>query len=291
MIRIGDFSRLSRVSVKTLRYYDELGLIKPAHVDQFTGYRYYSEDQFIRLNRVLALRDLGFSLEQIGQLVDTGLSGDEVRGMLLLRRSEIEGRVAAEAGRLARIEAWLSQLAREDVMSEYDVVIKRVEAMKVASLRGVVPTPPEQGLLWCRLEDYLKEHGIRPSGPCLTLYYDEEQKEQDWDIEVCEPIAEDISGSADVKVQVLPALETLACTVHHGSFVTIGEAYRALEDWVRANGYSIAGPLREVYLRDATPEADPERRESGIYASQTDPGTITEVQFPVSKVGARPDRA
>ena len=126
MIKIGDFSRLSQVSVKTLRYYDEVGLLKPVEVDRFTGYRYYSFDQLPRLNRVLALKDLGFSLEQIAQALDEGLTPDQLRGMLRLKRAEIQQRVEEEQERLARVEARLRQIEQEAMMSNYDVVIKKV---------------------------------------------------------------------------------------------------------------------------------------------------------------------
>src|SRR4051794_4186310 len=99
MMRIGDFSRLSRVSVKTLRYYDEMGLIKPARVDQFTGYRYYEYDQYPRINHVLALRAHGFSLERIRQVLDSGLSMEQLKAMLQLQRGEIEQRIGEEQGR------------------------------------------------------------------------------------------------------------------------------------------------------------------------------------------------
>ena len=151
MIRIGDFSKLSRVSVKTLRFYDEMGLLKPIEVDRFTGYRYYEFDQLPRLYRILALKDLGFSLEEIGRLLEGDLSAEQMRGMLKLRQAEIRQRVEEEAGRLERVELWLRQIEQEDSMSKYDVVIKKIEPIKVASVRGVVPTPPDQRSLWDEL--------------------------------------------------------------------------------------------------------------------------------------------
>src|SRR5512134_2583878 len=102
MIRIGDFSRLSRVSIKTLRFYDEMGLLKPVSVDRFTGYRYYEFDQLPRLYRILAFKDLGFSLEEIGCLLEEELSAEQMRGMLKLRQMEIRQRVEEEAARLER---------------------------------------------------------------------------------------------------------------------------------------------------------------------------------------------
>ena len=281
MIRIGDFSKLSRVSVKTLRYYDEMGLLKPTRVDTFTGYRLYEYSQLSVLHRILALKDLGFSLEEIGRLLDDGLSVEQMRGMLKLRQTEARQRLREEAERLERIESQLRQIEQEDQMSKYDVVIKSADEMKIASVRDVVPTPPDQRVLWQELGGYLTRHQARTTGVCFTLYHDDEYKEHDWDVEVCEPIAGDLVEArlapgvlADerVKVRTLPAVETLACTIHNGPFVTIGEAYNAIGKWITDNGYRIVGPGREIYLHEAE------------NISQTDPSTVTEIQFPVQKI-------
>lgn len=271
MIRIGDFSQLSRVPIKTLRYYDEVGLLKPVRVDDFTGYRYYEHEQIARLNRILALKDLGFSLEQIGQLLDAGLSSEQMRGMLILRQSEIRQRVQEEAERLARVEARLRQIEQENEMSKYDVVVKHVDAIRIASVRGVVPTPPDQGSLWGELGQMLAKQGIKPVGACLSLYHDEEHKERDWDIEVCEPVAGDVTASVGMNVYELPAAPSMVCAIHHGPFQALNQAYDALTKWIDENGYRISGPIREVYLRPSDND------------SQNDPNTVTEIQVPVTK--------
>jgi DNA-binding transcriptional MerR regulator len=272
MIRIGDFSKLSRVSIKTLRFYDEMDLLKPVGVDHFTGYRYYEFNQLPRLHRILALKDLGFSLDEIGRLLEGDLPAEQMRGMLKLRQAEIRQTVREEAGRLERVDLWLRQIEQEDNMSKYDVVIKKVESIQVASVRGVVPTPPEQGGLWTELEGYLAGKHVRPQGPCFSLYHDSEHKEHDWDVEVCEPIQGGLAPGGKVKVHRLPAVETMACTVHAGPFMTIGEAYDAILKWVDENGYQVTGPGREVYLQESKPAGN-----------QNDPGTVTEIQFPVAK--------
>ena len=115
---------------------------------RFTGYRYYAVEQLLRLNRILALKDLGFSLEEIGQLLADDLTPEQMRGMLKLRQAEIRERVREETQRLERVERRLRQIEMEEPMSNYDVVVKPVEALHVASIRDIVPTPPEQGRLW-----------------------------------------------------------------------------------------------------------------------------------------------
>ena len=157
----------------------------------------------------------------------------------------------------------------------------RQTKFKVASVRDVVPTPPEQGPLWQELDGYLALQRVHPVGACFTMYYDDEFKERDWDVEVCEPIDAELgestlapgaSAGERIKVKVLPAVDSLACTIHHGPFVTIGEAYNAIGQWITDNGYRITGPCREFYLKPSKNN------------SQTDPNTVTEIQFPVEKI-------
>lgn len=272
MIRIGDFSKFSRVSVKALRYYDEMGLLKPVEVDRFTGYRYYDFEQLPRLYRILALKDLGFSLEEIGHLLEGGLPAEQMRGMLKLRQAEIRQRVAEEAERLERVELWLRQIEKENSMSKYDVVIKKIEPLKVASVRGIVPTPPDQGSLWGELMDYLNQQKARMMGPPQAIYHDPDFREIDLDVEVCMPIAEDMPASERVNIYSLPAVETMACVVHAGPFATLSDAYDALGKWIGDNGYYITGPARELNLRLPEKPGD-----------QNDPNTLNEIQFPVEK--------
>ena len=280
MIRIGDFSKLGLVSVKTLCYYDELGLLKPVEVDRFTGYRMYEYHQLLRLHRILALKDLGFSLEEIGQLLSENVTPEQLRGMLKLRRAEARQKVREEAERLDRVEARLKQIEQEDSVSKYDVVLKRIEPLKVASVRGVVPTPPEQGVLWEELGQYLGREHARFSGPCITLYHDDEYKERDWDLEVCQPVESDVKEAGRVKMRTLPAMEMMACTLHRGPFTSINEAYDAIIKWIDANGYRVRGPAREVLLQ--APAENPGG--GAVKASQADPETLVGVQFPVEKI-------
>src|SRR5690349_5912834 len=174
MIKIGDFARLGQVSIVTLRHYDEIGLLKPASVDTFTGYRYYSVAQLPRLNRILALKDLGFSLDQI-ELVLRGLTLEQLRGMLKLRHAEVEQQVAHEQGRLARIATRLRQIESEDHMPNYDVVLKTVPPQLIASRRVIIPTndqvPAYLNPAFAEAYSHLKQHGAKEAGPCLAMWH------------------------------------------------------------------------------------------------------------------------
>src|SRR3954449_11144857 len=132
MIRIGEFSKLAQVPIGTLRYYDQVGLLKPVEVDRYTGYRYYSVSQLPRLNRILALKGLGFSLEQIGVVLAEGLTLEQMRGMLRLRHAQISQQLVDMQNQLVEVEVRLQQIEREEQLSTYDVILKQVEPQLVA---------------------------------------------------------------------------------------------------------------------------------------------------------------
>ena len=269
MFKIGEFSRFSQVTVKTLRYYDKIGLLRPAEVDRFTGYRYYSASQLPRLNRILALKDLGLSLEQIGQLLKNDLTPDQIRGMLRLKQVEIEAQVQEEQARLVRVERRLRRIEQEEAMPTQEIVIKKIPAQSVASVRDTVSIGG-LGQLFGEVFGYLGQRGIGPVGPPVGIYHDKEFREDAVDAEVAVPVAGSVPEGERVKGRELPGAEQMACLVHEGSYETVGGTYGQLMKWVEANGYRVTGPCREVYLQGP---------ESG-----SDPSTyVTEIQFPVEK--------
>lgn len=277
MLKISEFSRLTQVPVKTLRYYDDIGLLKPHSVDAFTGYRYYSAEQLPRLNRILVLKLLGFSLEQVRDVLDEGLTAEQIRGMLRLKRAELQQQLEHDQMRLMYVEAKIYQIEQEHKMSEYDVIVKSVEPFPVASIREVAPSMQEIGLTLNRIFDelmvYINTNGGRmsdkPEHCGITLYHDEEMQETNIHVEAALGIVGALKPSDRVNVYTMPALESAASTVHHGSFVSLGNAYDAVTRWIDANGYEIVGPAREINLQ---------------YDRNGDPNKyVTEIQFPVRK--------
>jgi effector-binding domain-containing protein len=271
MIRIGDFSKLSQVSIKTLRYYDEMGLFKPINVDRFTGYRYYSASQLPRLNRILALRDLSLSLDQIAQVLDEGVSPEQLRGMLRLKRAELQQHIAGEQARLARVEARLNTIDLEDTMPDYDVVIKQIEPQLVAGVRDTLSSYPEVGRLLEEVYGHLARQGV--NGLDLVgaaIWHDDEFKTSDIDGEAVVYLKQSIPEGEQVKVYELPAA-TMASVVHKGAYNTFNRAYEAIGRWIETNGYKIVGPNREIYLYCTEP------------VRQDDDSYVTEIQFPVAK--------
>ena len=277
MLRIGEFSRLARVSVKALRLYDRLGLLEPARTDALSGYRYYSGEQLPRLNAILALKDLGLSLDQVGRLLDEGLTEAQVRAMLEARRDEVERALRAEQERLARVEARLRRMDKEGgVPGGYEVVLKAIGAQRVASVRETLPAYSEVGRLFGELRAYAELHGVRPSA-WLSVWHDREYRDEDADGEAAFVAEGPLPEDGRVRESLLPAVERMAATVHHGPFDTIGGAYAALLGWVEENGYRVAGPNREVYLRGGDEQGNPDY--------------VTEIQFPVEKAQGREEPA
>ena len=133
MYGIGTLARLAQVSVRTLRHYDELGLLKPAQVDPLSGYRYYTPDQVLALHRILVLRDLGVPLSEIAQLINDDVTVEQLRGILLLRKAEARARLAGQSEQLMKVELRLAQL-EEDSVANYEVIVKRVRHSAVVAL-------------------------------------------------------------------------------------------------------------------------------------------------------------
>jgi DNA-binding transcriptional MerR regulator len=278
MLKISDFSKLSLVSVKALRYYDERGLLKPARVDPSTGYRFYSASQLTRLNRILAMKDMGLDLSQIAFLLDQEPTPDQIRGMLRLKQVELHQQLAEGQAQLTRIEVWLQAFEQEALMPAYDIVLKKIAPLRVAQARGMAAKmeQPELGItlgrLFAEVMGTLTGQGATIVGPGITLYYDAEYREQDIDVGACLAFTGELRETEQVKEVELPAVEMMASVIHHGSFTIMHQAYHAILGWIEANGYRVNGPNRELNL-----EFEPGGDESKF---------VTEIQFPVEKAEA-----
>jgi DNA-binding transcriptional MerR regulator/predicted transcriptional regulator YdeE len=262
-----------------LRYYDQVGLLKPIEVDRFTGYRYYAASQLPRLHRILALKGLGFSLEQIATVLAEGLTPEQIRGMLRLRRAQISQQLVAMQDQLVEVEGRLQQIEREGQLSTYDVLLKQVEPLLVASVRALLPNHSAVGSLFAEVYEAIGPHvgealGPHPElgGQTLVLCYDTEFKEADVDGAAAFMLRCRVPERGRMRVHELPAA-LMATTVHQGSYNTIGEAHEAILKWIEANAYRIVGPDRELNLYHTMP----------IHLD--DPSYVTEIQYPVAKAG------
>jgi effector-binding domain-containing protein len=269
MLKIGDFSKFCRVSVKTLRYYDEIGLLNPILVDEFTGYRYYTAEQSMQVHRITGLKELGLTLGEIRQIFTDSPSADKVIELLIEKRKETLKKLREEEVRLRKVEEWLRKVEKEGTMPTYDIVIKKIDAIKVASVRDIIPTYKDTGRLFDEVCSFLVKQRVQFMGPPLAIYYDPEYRDIKVDVEVAVPISGKIPLDKRVGLRQLPAVEESACLIHKGPYENFHLAYRALMTWVETNQYEITGPNREVYIKGP---------------GQGNPSSyITEIQLPVQK--------
>jgi DNA-binding transcriptional MerR regulator len=252
MFAIGDFARHGRVSVRMLRHYDALGLLRPAHVDLATGYRSYEAAQLARLNRIVALKDLGFTLQQVGSILDDKVSVEELRGMLRLRRAELQSQIAADSARLAQVEARLRVIEREGAMPADDVQVKRLPAVRVAALSGLAAgfepaaIGPVIEPLYDELFVRLGRAGLATTGPAVAWYEDAPDGEG---VLVHAGVPVDApAGGPDVPVVDLPEVEQAATIVHRGPMDGVMATIQTLARWIDANGYRSLGYNRELYI-------------------------------------------
>jgi len=252
MFSIGEFARHGRVSVRMLRHYDAIGLIRPACVDSATGYRFYQASQLDELNRVIALKDLGFTLQQVQAILDEKVSAAELRGMLKLRRAEIQATIDAETTRLARVEGRLMTIEDGARVPADGVVVKRLAPVRLAELTGVATgyepeaiTPVIQPLyhdLWCRLAS-----ADIPAAGLAVAYY-EDTPQGGILVHAAVPVTVPPGGDHGFSVVDLPEVESAAAIIHHGSMDDVLPTGQALARWIDANGYRSAGYSREVTL-------------------------------------------
>jgi DNA-binding transcriptional MerR regulator len=257
MFSIGDFASHGRVSVRMLRHYDAIGLLQPAHVDAATGYRSYEAQQLGRLNRIVALKDLGFTLQQVQAMLDEKVSVEELRGMLRLRRAELQSQIASDAGRLVQVEGRLRLIEREGAMPTDDIQIKRIPAVRVAELTGTAASfepgaiSPVIQPLYDELANRLGRAGLTPVGPAIA-YYEDAPDGNGVIIHAALPVNADPRDDQDFSVVDLPAIETAATIVHRGSMDNVLATIQSLARWIDANGYRSAGYNREFYLECGT---------------------------------------
>ncbi|WP_035793653.1 MerR family transcriptional regulator [Kitasatospora mediocidica] len=254
MFTIGDFAKHGRVSVRMLRHYDAIGLLRPAHVDLSTSYRFYEAGQLARLNRVIALKDLGFTLQQVQSILDEQVSAAELRGMLRLRQAELASAMAADALRLAQVEARLRTIESEGQMPSNDVVVKRIPAVRLAELTGTATTHEPDGIgpvigpLYDELCRRLAAAGVSITGPAVAYYEVSPDGDDTVVVHAGMPVATAPHDSHDFAVVDLPAIESAATLVHRGSMDDVMPSVQALARWIDANGHRSAGYARELYL-------------------------------------------
>ncbi len=278
MFRIGEFSKIAQVSGRLLRYYDQLGLISPVYTDPQTGYRYYSAKQLPRLNRILALKELGLTLEQIGQLLEDGITTDELRGMLTLKKAQIEQTLHEEAARLRYVESRIRQLGAERHMQNLDVVVKPIPAYRFLSLRRIVPALTDMLALIAEIQQVIPAQiGNDVLGNLATVIHSDMFEMENLDVEIGYLLEKQMDAvvqlpdGCTMTTRELPGVEAMATAIGIGGPAGCSLSYSAIGLWTEANGYQFAGAGREVFLE--VPDLDKMEE------------MILEIQFPISRGG------
>ena len=270
MLKIGEFSKLSRISIRMLRHYDELGLLTPETTDPFTGYRYYSEAQLFTAGRINALKAMGFRLCDAAEVLRCWEDREALERCLLSRREAARLQAEEAAERLRLLDTALERLRKDEPM-QYDVTVKTIPERYVASLRQILPSYEREGDLWGILMKETAHLHIQDGDPCLctALFYDGEYKEKDVDVEIQKSVKGTYPDTEHVKFKTVPAVQ-VASAVCKGSYDQIGEVNAAVAAWVEANGYAFDGIAFNIYHVSPHETQNPEE-------------FVTEVCYPVRK--------
>ena len=268
MYRIGEFSRLARTTVKTLRYYDEMGLLKPVEVDEWSGYRYYVTRQLYPLQRIMALRQAGLSVDEVRRV----LIGQNVTNILNARKAELERDHAEVEERLTRLSCIIRQM-EEDTTMQQQAIIKRIPSYTTYSREGVVNTyrditPFIQGT---HAECHAANPGLELAEPayCFMSYLDGEYRETDIRLRFSQAVKAPGKDTPSVHFSKLPGVDAV-CVYHRGAYDQLGDAYAFAYNWLEENGYRIADLARECYI-------------DGMWNKPNVEDWLTEIQIPVQK--------
>lgn len=265
MLSIGAFAQIGQVTHRMLRHWDTAGLLVPALVDEYSGYRSYDPSQLERLHRIVALRQLGFGLDDIGLILDEGVDATRIARLLQVRRAEVECEHRIAAARLVDVERRLHLIEREHHMSEIEIIEKSLPAVRLAARRGVVPTQPQ-------VADF-----VEPSFDAVASIIGDESGS------LTTPIAQYDASEAGIEVVAgyayngrvrdgfeiieLPSVNLAVCGVHLGSMDRIAESWQSIHAEIIGRGFVPAGPCRELYVR-------------AVSADQSD--WVTELQQPIA---------
>lgn len=270
MYRIGEFSKLTKTTIKALRYYDDVGLLKPEKIDKFTNYRFYTTNQLMELHRIQSLRQIGLSIEEIKLVLHNKVSTEIV---LKKRKAEVLSEIADGQDQLSRIEFILSG-QEEEIFMNYQAIVKELPECIVYSkemtvsnyglLSDIIPTIGEQLLK--------KYPNIKCSVPeyCFITYLDGEYREKDVNVEFCEAVETKMPDFEDIKFKKIDSVLAVS-VMHKGGYNSLPQAYSFAFKWIEQNGYTAVDNPRENYI-------------DGVWNKESEENWLTEVQVPISKI-------
>ncbi len=270
MLKIGEFSKLSRVSVRMLRHYDEIGLLKPAEIDDFTDYRYYREDQLPAMGRITALKDMGFSLADIIRILEIYDDREQLERFFAAQQEALEALSRDMAHKLTLLDAARMRLRKEEDMS-YNITIKTIPERYAATVRMTIPRYEDEGMVWGILTEETCRMNLVEGDPCLcaVTFLDGEYKEENVEVMAWKTVKGHYPDTEHVHFRTLPEATVASC-IFKGSYTLITDVYAAVVAWIEANGYETGGPMFNIYHVSPHETQNPDE-------------FVTEVCYPVKK--------
>jgi DNA-binding transcriptional MerR regulator len=261
------FSKINKITTKTLRHYDEIGLLKPEHVDKFTGYRYYTSNQLPKLHEILTLKQMGLALQDIKQVI---VNPSALNIFLKLKEEEIIKNIKSEEIKLTQIKSF-TNFMKGEFKFMYTPIIKELPKSIVASMRKVVKSyddffyicPEIMGKEMKRLGCVCYEPSY-----CFNIYHDGEYRETDIDVEICERVTQMKEDNEIIKFREIDKVENAVCILHKGPYSKLRESYTFIFKWIEDNNYEFIDNPRESYI-------------DGIWNKDNEEDWLTEIQVPI----------
>ncbi|MCE3201608.1 MerR family transcriptional regulator [Paenibacillus sonchi] len=269
MLKIGDFSALSKISIFMLRNYNEIGLLIPAHIDEFTGYRYYSEEQLTIANRIQALKSMGLGLSTIKGILAEYNNEDSLKRYLTLQAAQKQEEIEILQKQLLLLQTTIKGLGHSTSLSRFNIAIKELPKRSVISYRSTISAYNQEGILWRELSVEIEKQNIQFANPSynIAIFHNEGFVEHQIDVEVQRAVVGKYRSTAVIKFKNVPA--TIAATLtYKGGYIQLSEANEAIANWISENGYEFDGPIFNIYHVSPETEPDPDK-------------LITEVCFPI----------
>lgn len=273
MFKISEFSRLVRVSPRMLRHYEKCGLFYPAEIDKFTGYRQYGAAQIPLISNIVKLRDMGFSIDEIGEVLPHMENPDYMDRVLRTKMAVVRLSITAEQEKLDMLIEMSDNVRKEKKIMVYEVKLQELPSIKVLTLRSTIPQYRDEGILWEKLGKFMGENGIVMADNGYSTYFDEEYKENDPDVEIAIPVEKLGESNGEFIYKEYPPIQLAATVRFSGPFDGGYDAgCEKLASWMEENGYEFAGNLRGHTIVSPMDEENPEK-------------WLTELQAPVKKIG------
>lgn len=274
IFKIGEFSKLMQVSIRMLRYYDEMDLLKPGKIDSYTGYRLYSVEQIPVLQKILLLRDLKFSVEEIVKVL---ANWDErfVIEQLAVKKKAIQDELRLGEQRIARIERAINDFKRKEIDVSYNVSFRSIPSLKILSLRKVIPNYACEGMLWNELFGFIRREHIEiiQGNNNLAIYHDQDHKDSDVDVEVGVAVQQLGKNKDGFTFRETEQINMMACMLVYGPYENLGKAYQSFAYWLdQHEQYEMTGLCRQICYKGPYNEDNPEKY-------------LTEIQMPVASRG------